>query len=245
MILDVDIYKCVIVKRLLSTGDSFIYIGLKDTYIEIRDLKYIEVILSDFVHILNNYIFANIDFLTKLPNRRKLIQELTKFINLSRRYDKDLSIALIDIDDFKFINDTYGHDIGDLVLIEIAKVLKSSIRETDIVGRYGGEEFLLIFPETTIQDAVLISERIRLRIQNKEIFAGNIKLKITVSIGVSAYKTNGIEEMELIKAADVSLYHAKKHGKNRVEALGFRDIQQIVKRDFAKKKFNLKSNRRG
>lgn len=235
MVTDIDKYKCIIVNKVFGTGDRFTYIGVSENDVMLEDLKYTEIILSDFVHILNNHIFSTVDFLTKLPNRRKLLGELSRFLNLSRRYNKNLSVALIDIDDFKFVNDTYGHDIGDVVLVEIAKLIRSSLRNTDIVGRYGGEEFLIIFPETAIQEAVLISERIRLSVQTKQIVVNDIRLKVTVSIGVSAYGVNGNEEIELIKAADVSLYRAKKSGKNRVEALGFREIQDIIRQDFVKK----------
>lgn len=123
-----------------------------------------------------------------------------------------LSVALFDIDDFKKINDTYGHVAGDMVLCEIAGILKGSVRKGDVVGRYGGEEFFLILPHTNLSQATELSERIRMNIENNRFSNG---IHLTVSGGVKQF--TGETLTELIDCADQNLYRAKKLGKNKIE----------------------------
>ncbi|MEA2017927.1 MAG: diguanylate cyclase, partial [Campylobacterota bacterium] len=122
------------------------------------------------------------DPLTTLANRQKLNDELDKEILREIRYQHKLSILMLDIDDFKNINDTYGHDVGDVVLIGISKILKDSIRVTDIASRWGGEEFMVLLPETTMADTMVVAEHIRKNIEDYEV--DKIEFPITVSVGV-------------------------------------------------------------
>ncbi len=123
----------------------------------------------------------------------------------------------MDLDKFKRINDQYGHFIGDLVLRKFCEIVLLNIRNLDILGRWGGEEFLLLLPETFKEKAVIVAERIREVLEKTEIFVSEgLSLKITVSIGVAEYPQDGLFSEEIIKKADLRLYKAKELGRNRV-----------------------------
>jgi diguanylate cyclase (GGDEF)-like protein len=160
-----------------------------------------------------------IDGLTQLYNRRHIMELFkTEFVK-STRYNSELSIVMIDIDNFKNINDTHGHLSGDLVLKMLSNIIKKSLRNIDLPGRYGGEEFLLILPETGITDAQKVAERIRDQVQNYKFKITNGEfITATISLGVAVISEveTSSNEMELIKIADSRLYHAKRMGKNRV-----------------------------
>ena len=151
------------------------------------------------------------DELTGLLNLRGIMQQLMEWSSLSKQNQFPLSLLMIDIDDFKKINDTYGHPVGNIVLQELASLLKQQLRNDDLVGRYGGEEFLLIFPHTTLQQAKAIADRIRLEIADHP-FSHHIRF--TVSGGV--YEFIGATIYDLINQADINLYEAKRQGKNRI-----------------------------
>lgn len=151
------------------------------------------------------------DTLTKIKNRRYLIESLAMEINSFISENKPLSICIIDIDNFKSINDNYGHIIGDEVLRNIAEIMQKNVRKSDTAGRFGGEEFMIIFPDTDIEKARLISERIRMAVE-RHMFTKNIKL--TISGGICECKGENIED--LIHCADMNLYTAKKTGKNKI-----------------------------
>ena len=157
---------------------------------------------------------ANHDSLTKLFNRAKFNSELDKEILRENRYQHKLSMLMFDIDDFKNINDTYGHDVGDVVLINIAKILKNSIRITDFGCRWGGEEFMILLPETPIKEALHISETIRKNIEEYQPDA--VELPVTVSIGVAEFVINEDDKESFVKNVDIALYEAKRTGKNKV-----------------------------
>ncbi len=160
------------------------------------------------------------DPLTGVFNRRYLERRLADEIALSRRYDLPLSVLLMDIDRFKSINDTYGHLEGDLVLHRLAKLAAHTIRETDVVARYGGEEILVIAPNTAISTAETLAERLRVEIQAASLLSPDLQtdpsLKITVSIGVACFNPTMRGNRELINRADEALYRAKGAGRNRV-----------------------------
>lgn len=149
------------------------------------------------------------DGLTSLYNHRFLMEKLEESYNLWRNKKQLFSIALFDIDDFKKVNDTYGHIYGDKVLQDVAGILKENVRETDFAGRYGGEEFLVIFPNTDLKSAKNVAERIRQAIENFEFPEKN---QITVSGGIKEY--NGTLIKNFIHEVDINLYQAKKSGKN-------------------------------
>ena len=123
---------------------------------------------------------------------------------------------MLDIDHFKKINDTYGHLAGDFVLKEIAKIIKDSIRKSDICGRFGGEEFVIVLPNTKLSGAMKLAERIRETIQNHTFDFNGKKINVTVSIGITSVGVNDSYE-SLISRADEALYEAKEKGRNRIE----------------------------
>jgi len=153
------------------------------------------------------------DTLTGLYNRFKLEEAFEYEQKQSNRYKTDLSIIMIDLDDFKSVNDTYGHNIGDIFLKEIAEILKTSFRDVDTVGRWGGEEFLILLPKTTLEDSKKIAEEVRKKIELYKFAEIGNK---TASFGVATHSNN--ESLSsLLNRADKALYMAKENGKNRVE----------------------------
>ncbi|RMA93050.1 diguanylate cyclase (GGDEF)-like protein [Hydrogenothermus marinus] len=180
--------------------------------------------IKETVNTLNLlYEVANFDTLTNVYNRRKLYEILEYEIEKVKRYKRPLSLMIIDIDDFKKINDTYGHNFGDEILKEVAKILKSNIRKIDYVGRLGGEEFLVILPETTKEEAFFVGEKLRSAVERY--FEANYGKKLTISIGISELDESllcnedcKLEKiiLDLIEVADKSLYIAKRNGKNMV-----------------------------
>lgn len=156
------------------------------------------------------------DELTGLYNRKTGFERLNEEILRARRTGNPLVVALVDIDDFKRINDTYGHPIGDRALNHVATQLKQALRAYDIVARYGGEEFLVILPNTDEINGYLALDRARTVISKRPVKIGSKSLSITVSIGL--WEISGIENpLEAIERADRALYQAKRGGKNRVE----------------------------
>ena len=159
---------------------------------------------------------ASIDPLTELHNRRALEDRLDQEWARSRRYDKSLSVVMIDLDNFKNVNDTYGHQMGDRLLRTVAEILQKQCRTSDFVGRYGGEEFIIIAPENDAQETVTLAERCRHEIQEIELLADEDKVHITASFGVA--DSNDASDLEaVIRSADQALYRAKSLGRNRVE----------------------------
>lgn len=164
---------------------------------------------------------AMTDFLTGLPNRRSALQRLQNLVAEVRRYGEPLSCLMIDIDHFKNINDTYGHDCGDTVLRQIARLLEEKARSYDMVSRWGGEEFLIISARSGAVDTRQLAERLRRAVENHAIpLSDDLKIRLTISIGVATWSTNFHNEGQLITAADQALYLAKTNGRNRVEQEG-------------------------
>lgn len=154
---------------------------------------------------------AEHDPLTGLFNRRKMITRLTEAINLCQRYQRPLTCIFLDLDDFKHVNDTYGHATGDEVLKVIATQLQNNLRRTDIFARWGGEEFIVALPETDLETAQQVAEGLRKHIRRAKMpYHG----RITASLGVTEYRSEETLE-EFIGRADEALYQAKTHGKNR------------------------------
>jgi diguanylate cyclase (GGDEF)-like protein len=162
---------------------------------------------------------ATFDSLTGLYNRRAVLGRLDELINLANRYKEDFSLSILDIDHFKKVNDHYGHLTGDEVLEEIAVLIRRNIRETDIVGRYGGEEFIIILPKTNLSSAWVVAERLRSIIEKTKMkdSAGNA-FTITVSQGLVGWERDE-DAASLISRADEALYKAKEKGRNRVQIL--------------------------
>ncbi len=158
---------------------------------------------------------ATTDRLTDINNRYKIDVLLEKHIEISRRYERPLSFIYFDIDHFKKINDKYGHKIGDLVLIELASLIKKSIRKSDIFGRWGGEEFLVILPETEKEEAIELAEKLRIAVENHKF--NKIK-HLTCSFGVAKHRKSD-DGQKVIERINKRLYKAKKRGRNRVESV--------------------------
>lgn len=164
---------------------------------------------------------ARIDDLTKLINRRYFFELAGREFNLHKRYKnlQPMSLIMLDVDDFKQINDTYGHYIGDSVLKAVADICKESLRETDIIGRYGGEEYVVLLPHTGVDEAKIVAERISSNIVNKKIFLDGRNIQVTVSMGIAVMDDNTKTLDELLQKADAALYMAKKKGKNCIVVL--------------------------
>ncbi len=154
------------------------------------------------------------DQLTRLHNRMFLETSFHKEINRAKRYKYPFSVIMVDIDQFKEVNDTYGHDVGDNVLIIISELLANNIRETDIIGRWGGEEFLIICPHTHTSDAKILAEKLRSGIA---IFPFNVVGNKSCSFGISEFDLEDEGYKEVVKRSDEALYRAKRNGRNRVE----------------------------
>jgi diguanylate cyclase (GGDEF)-like protein len=160
---------------------------------------------------------ARSDGLTGLANRRHCEERLLAEIARSERYETPLAVVLSDIDEFKAANDTYGHAFGDLVLQRFADVLRETLRDIDVSSRWGGEEFLVVLPGTTLEGTVEAAERIRTAFAALELAAGDATARMTASFGVASFVA-GVDALELVRAADEALYEAKRRGKNRVRA---------------------------
>ncbi len=160
---------------------------------------------------------AYYDPLTGLPNRRFFLEHASLIFEEAKRYEKFLSLLIMDIDRFKKINDTYGHDVGDLVLKTFAGVLRGIVRKSDICARFGGEEFVILLPNTDLEGAKVLAERIRTTVAKNMVEHRSIVIVFTVSIGASQYRKGMQSIDELIKEADIALYRAKEGGRNRVE----------------------------
>jgi diguanylate cyclase (GGDEF)-like protein len=156
------------------------------------------------------------DGLTGLANRRHAEESLATELSRADRFGGPLSVVVTDIDDFKTVNDEHGHPVGDTVLCEFARLLESSVRDVDVAGRWGGEEFLLILPGTDAEGAVRLAGRIRALLEDRTMVTPEgVPVRITSSFGVAAYE-EGTSAEELVAAADAALYEAKRTGKNRV-----------------------------
>ncbi|MDA3800360.1 MAG: diguanylate cyclase [Kiritimatiellae bacterium] len=160
---------------------------------------------------------ASLDELTGLDNRRFFFKKAEMELMRVQRYKRSLSVMIYDLDNFKKINDTYGHPFGDKVLKKVAEITKETFREVDMFGRLGGEEFAVMVPETNLQGAITAAERFRQAIANMEVETDDgKKVPVSISIGLSMYPSNGCDLTTLIKGADVALYQAKKNGKNQL-----------------------------
>jgi two-component system, cell cycle response regulator len=160
---------------------------------------------------------ATIDPLTQVANRRAVEQRLAHEFQRERRYKHPLACILIDIDHFKAVNDNFGHPVGDKVLIEVAAAIRESIRTTDLVARFGGEEFIVVAPETNMIFAQMVAERIRRAISEKTAAKADQGLPaVTASLGVASTDVKVTTESELVAKADAALYRAKHEGRNRV-----------------------------
>ncbi|MGB0680431.1 MAG: GGDEF domain-containing protein, partial [Polyangiales bacterium] len=161
------------------------------------------------------YRMTIIDGLTGIHNKRYLVETLEREIPRARRHQRPLSLLMFDIDHFKQINDTYGHLAGDFVLKELATIARSRLRPDDVLGRYGGEEFAVILPETKLAGAVRIAEELRTLVQDHAFLFEEEEVQVTISMGAAELQ-EGRDALGFIKDADTKLYEAKRSGRNRV-----------------------------
>ncbi|MBI4974749.1 MAG: GGDEF domain-containing protein [Candidatus Omnitrophica bacterium] len=160
------------------------------------------------------------DGLTELYVRRYFFERLEEELKRSKRHNFKFIFLMIDIDNFKTINDTYGHLVGDVILKDVGRIIKENSREIDLAARYGGEEYSLVLPNTGREDGRVVAERIRGRIEENIFKAYDERLKVTVSVGVSVYPDDSSEVKGLVEKADKALYAAKDSGKNIVSVYG-------------------------
>lgn len=161
------------------------------------------------------YNMTIVDGLTQIHNKRYLMDTLEREIPRARRHARPLALVMFDIDRFKGINDNYGHLAGDFVLKELAQLVKSRLRPDDVIGRYGGEEFCAILPETPLDGAMSIAEDLRAKVAERRFMFEGEAIPVTVSLGCSQLAGDQTI-LELIKTADDKLYEAKRSGRNRV-----------------------------
>lgn len=162
------------------------------------------------------------DQLTGLSNRRMFNYLMEREINRSRRYGRPLSLVMIDIDHFKRINDSWGHPVGDIVLRELGALMRANFRRLDVPVRYGGEEFAVILPETSLEEAINFAERFRIKVENAVFLNGRDRILVTISLGVASVTNSPVaEDLDadaLLQMADRALYQAKQSGRNRIAA---------------------------
>jgi len=157
---------------------------------------------------------ARIDFLTKVANRRSLETKFDEEAYRAKRYNQPLSLAFIDIDHFKILNDTYGHHIGDRVLRGIAMKMRTSIRQSDFLARYGGEEFAVLLPATTVGVAITVAEKLRNSLAQSIFRTDEQEIHVTVSIGIGEYRPEDDNFESFIARVDAAMYQAKENGRN-------------------------------
>jgi two-component system cell cycle response regulator len=169
---------------------------------------------------------ATTDGLTGLNNHRRFQEMLEEEVEESRRYERTLSLMLVDIDHFKRVNDTWGHPVGDQVLKRVARVLNEFARTTDRVCRYGGEEFAIIMPQTDKNGGRLLAERFRTEIKEQKFRANDEDFSITLSLGICTFPDQARHKQELIDKADQALYHAKNNGRD--QTVHYADIRPVA-----------------
>ncbi len=160
---------------------------------------------------------ANTDALTGLSNRRQFFRTLDNVFDLYHRYGRPFSVAMIDVDSFKSVNDSFGHEAGDKVLTTLADLLVCEFHSSDCIGRIGGEEFAVIFSETDLDGAKLACDRLFGKIRNAVVVVDGAEIRFTVSIGLTAANPDSLEPASLLRRADMLLYDAKAAGKNQIQ----------------------------
>ena len=188
-----------------------------------KDLERFQILAQQFLLGLKRAVLyqhvqemATLDSLTQVFTRRYWFQRSNEELERSGKFKYPLSCLMIDVDKFKDFNDTYGHLVGDAILAAVARVIKENIRQIDLLGKYGGEEFCLILAETDIQGAQFVAERIRSAAQDAVVQAYDEVLSVTISIGIAGFPDDSLDLSGLMDKADQALYQAKETGRNRV-----------------------------
>ena len=217
--------KSIMLRDLGSTNGTYVNDELVDEYV-LRDGDLIKIGRCIFKFLSGDnienayheeiYRLTTIDGLTQIYNKRYFVETLEREIGRAQRYRRDLSLIMFDIDDFKRINDTYGHLAGDHVLKQLAAVIRGRIRREDMLSRYGGEEFAIILPEIDNHNAMQFAEKIRSLVEMAAFRFEDADIPVTISIGVASMQQDVHEPSEFIRIADERLYAAKAAGRNRV-----------------------------
>lgn len=169
------------------------------------------------------------DGLTNLYNRKHWQDCLTQQYRLFLRNHMSVSLMMFDIDHFKLVNDTYGHPAGDAVLKSVAQILKTQIRNTDIAGRYGGEEFAILLLDANRESSFMVAERLRKAVEAHVVRFGTLEIKFTISLGLCTLSENITSPEEWLKLTDNSMYYSKEHGRNRTTQYGLNDDASVPK----------------
>lgn len=202
-----------IFKHIKADGKKYWIMRKKNSnllYYFIINLPYIDYLLKKLTE------KSRIDSLTNCYNKAEILSQIERFLLLFLRHKDPFSLIMYDIDYFKKINDTYGHLAGDYVLIKLSNIVKSLLRKSDICGRFGGEEFIIILPKTKVAGALKLANRIREACQKYSFEYNGKKIDVTISLGVTTANIND-SVASLIERCDKALYDAKKNGRNRVE----------------------------
>lgn len=211
---ELDLYLIVEAKvnNFTQAAEETFYLNILLSAVITLLISFIIVLYVRKIHLKLDKLASN-DDLTNLPNRRSFHDELAKQLLLKERYNSELSLLFIDIDNFKDVNDTKGHDVGDKVLKSLAKILNSNVRKSDFVARWGGEEFIILLIDSDINQAQVIAEQLRSQVANSNHLSQNAQQQVTISLGVTSV-TDEDNIDTILKRADLSLYKAKSKGKN-------------------------------
>ena len=197
----------------IAQGDYSTTVAVRGKGLDTRLATAINSIAGAFA---DTYDLATIDRLTGVANRQVLLADLFSEVERASRYDRPLSVAFVDIDHFKAVNDTYGHASGDVVLRGVAQTIASNLRASDMVGRYGGEEFMLILTETDVEEGATLVEKLRTLVQRQRFpVDGNPELSVTISIGLVGGVGSKLRMESLVRDADAAMYSAKSLGRNQ------------------------------
>lgn len=216
-------WRDVLIPCIFLFGALFVWLTIELSLQTAKDLLRIHVLEVESIT----------DPLTKVYNRRYLDRRLDDEVARSKRYSLDLSVLMIDIDYFKRVNDTYGHQAGDVILSTVGGLAKASLRNLDVVARYGGEEFLVICTNTAVNGATLVAQRLRQLVESHQFeiaddYGKRRNIPITISIGVAGLAPACDSKEQFIQAADQALYRAKEEGRNRV-IVSMTDAEASVK----------------
>lgn len=199
------------------------------------EFKFYKTMMDELSILLRmKYLYAESEYLsvtdglTGLYNRRHFESNIEREFLRVKRYKAEMSLAMIDIDHFKNVNDTYGHQFGDYVLKEISSIIFASFRKTDMIYRYGGEEIAVILTETSLENSIIPLERLREKVSQHEFIYNGQSINMTISIGLSQYCEGTKHERDLVKCADSALYEAKQGGRNKLVAFSHEQCNNIV-----------------
>ena len=225
-----------IYKKDVENAITIQYALLSRIEISDRDLKYINIVLSHLIYSIYLIHLANYDGLTRVLNRRAVIKKGENLLKEAIENKEDFSLIILDLDDFKSINDTYGHLVGDEVLKKLTSMLKSFFNKKGIIGRLGGEEFIILLPGINLEDAVILARNFQEELKSKELEIDEYVINITASFGVASLNEHGTDLYELIRAADISLYKAKREGKDQVISLDKNSLDMLFVKEFKGRK---------